>query len=131
MPTTEEHRKLALRHESTVQKIPNIDRLAPEWGITVRFYAALHWVRAHLRQKGKGEEDLDSHRKVRNILLKENWFPPHVVSAYLDFYPLSLEARYDTLGLNRHKAQKGLAKAKSLFGLIREAAKQGLPLDQS
>jgi len=53
------HRDQARRNASLVAS----GQLTPDWEVTVRFYAALHWVRAFFKRKGLESQSHEDDRK--------------------------------------------------------------------
>lgn len=67
-----------------------------DWGITVRFYAAAHLVRAWLRGRRAPDSLLRSHVDIEGELLKFR-FDRGAHRAYRKLSDLSREARYDCI----------------------------------
>lgn len=89
MPTQAEHKAQAERNERFYLTVPND---YDDWGITARFYAALHWMTAYLRTR-YAEGEVDRHKKVFDRLVPGG-VPGDVRRAYRDLFNYSLESRY-------------------------------------
>ncbi len=92
MPSPEDHLRQAWHNESVA---PLVEEEAPDWAITVLFYAALHHVRAYLSSLGHTE--IEDHGQVFQILNDHTQLPSATIGKYRKFYRMSRKARYDCL----------------------------------
>ncbi len=93
----EAHRGKAQRHEASADALAN-DRLAEDWPVVMRFYAALHWVDAYLVSKsvpvapGKHHERWQAIRSTPELSAGRG---RAVRLAYQRLQSLSEQVRYD------------------------------------
>lgn len=92
MPSVNAHKSQALSNEALA---PTLDSHAPDWAITVRFYAALHWVRGYLASLGF--TNIESHEDTFTLLNNETQLSAKTIGRYRKFYNLSKKARYECL----------------------------------
>ena len=62
-PGVDQHVQQALHNED----LADTGSLPPDWEVTVRFYAAAHWVRAFIKQK-LGQRAISSHEEADRLL---------------------------------------------------------------
>ena len=91
MPDPSAHKKQAQHNHKVATRLDANDPTALDWAITIRFYAALHLVRAYLAQLGLQPKD---HEETFDYLTQSG-LPEDLVAAYRRFYRLSRKARYD------------------------------------
>lgn len=91
MPDPNAHKKQAQHNQQVAINLEANDPGALDWAITIRFYAALHLVRAYLAKRGLQPKD---HEETFDHLAQSD-LPEDLVAAYRRFYKLSRKARYD------------------------------------
>ena len=91
MPDPSAHKKQAQHNKDVAINLEANDPGALDWAITIRFYAALHLVRAYLAKRGLQPKD---HEETFDYLTQSD-LPEDLVAAYRRFYRLSRKARYD------------------------------------
>lgn len=89
MPSPGDHKAQAISNEQVAQTLAST---APDWAVTVFFYAALHWVRAYLALKNLQPS---SHGQTFDELRKDASLPVDFLDRYRRLYRLSREARYE------------------------------------
>jgi len=116
--TREEHLTKSRKNEEFVNLIDTSTTVGIEWAITVKFYAALHYVQAYFASKG-GANVPGTHSRRASAIEKD----PFIAGAYDDYRELqdiSREARYDFSNLQPGHvkyADDCLATVKAVVGL--------------
>lgn len=92
MPDPSAHKKQAQHNQKVAINLEAHDPDALDWAITIRFYAALHLVRAYLAKRGLQPK---THGETFDYLTRKSDLPEYLVAAYRRFYKLSRKVRYD------------------------------------
>jgi hypothetical protein len=93
LATKEAHLAKAQDNESFAESIQNRSRAEREWGIIIRFYAAVHYVEAYLSAT---EEGTSSHVDRRKVIHRRSELA-EIEAPYQQLYDLAWNSRYLTL----------------------------------
>jgi hypothetical protein len=90
LATKDEHLRKAEENQAFAESITNSDVAQREWGLIIRFYAAIHYVEAYLSSVGCGTV---SHRERRRVIASRSELAP-LADDFQDLYNLAWNARY-------------------------------------
>lgn len=122
-PIPEQHLQQA-QHNAKIA--PSLDKAAPDWALTIRFYAALHWARAYLISKGQTTKSHLATLNALGALADHGLFSRKALRRYKFLYGLSLEARYNFLPLQ--KASLKIPMAQKALEEVQREVSQRLPI---
>jgi hypothetical protein len=118
VPQRHEHLARAEENEKLAEVLNKNVGVCLDWGITIIFYAALHYIQAYLA--GKNFRPLT--HKQRDDEIENNGSLAPIFSDYRRLKDLSRDARYDVPNFNIQKfnlAKEKLAKIKAqILGLL-------------
>ncbi len=92
MPSRSDH---LIQSQYNEQIAPSLISSAPDWAVTIYFYAALHWVKAYFAKRGYSK--LKTHSDIFDALRKDHQVSPITINKYWKLYKMSKQARYDCL----------------------------------
>ncbi|MGC9780920.1 MAG: hypothetical protein HZR80_16880 [Candidatus Heimdallarchaeota archaeon] len=99
MGDTQDHLQIAKKNQDflihTEKKIPPFE----EWGATILFYIAIHYIEAYLY--AKYEMDPSTHLRRLNILINNTTMPEDIIRLYQTLYNRSIECRYHNIRLSK------------------------------
>jgi hypothetical protein len=81
------------RHNAEVEATLSANGNFSDWSATVLFYRALHLVDAYFAERASHPQN--HHQRI----LLVNQLLPEVASDYADLYDVSIDARYEAIGL--------------------------------